>query len=218
MSSQSFAKLTLGLVKLAIKYFNFKPAARHLVARYKVDSVAEVKPIEVSLVETLHRREVKVVGFYTPVNDMELNVGDSNVVKGAGACWAGEMMMIFWACVHHNQLVEAPQRRLWTLGWKSLTQRLVSESLYDRGADVLLPCTTGRPCDVQCNAITFQCLCLCLCVCVCMCLCLCTFIPLCVCVHLSVWVLKVDFWSNPSCFLPSSNCAVLPYSPPNPWQ
>ena len=66
-------------------FFNFKPAARHLVARYKVDSVAEVKPIEVSLVETLHRREVKVVGFYRPVNDMELNVGDSNVVKGAGA-------------------------------------------------------------------------------------------------------------------------------------
>ena len=95
MSSQSFSKLTLGLVTLAIKYFNFKPAARHLVARYKVDSVAEVKPIEVSLVETLHRREVKVVGFYTPVNDMELNVGDSNVVKGAGACRASEMMMIF---------------------------------------------------------------------------------------------------------------------------
>ena len=87
--------MTLGLVALAIKYFNFKPAARHLVARYKVDSVAEVKPIEVSLVETLHRREVKVVGFYTPVNDMELNVGDSNVVKGAGACRANEMMMIF---------------------------------------------------------------------------------------------------------------------------
>ena len=96
MSSQSFAKLTLGLiVALAIKYFNFKPAARQLVARYKVDSVAVVKAIEVSLVETLHRREVKVVWFYTLVNDMELNVGDSNVVKGAGACRGGEIMMIF---------------------------------------------------------------------------------------------------------------------------
>ena len=120
---------------------------------------------------------------------MELNVGDSNVVKGAGACWAGEMMMIFWACVHHNQLVEAPQRRLWTLGWKSLTQRLVSESLYDRGADVLLPCTTGRPCDVQYNAITFQCLCLCLCVCQCVRIYLCMSVCICLC---GCWKLTFD--------------------------
>ena len=30
-------------------------------------------------------------------------------------------------------------------------------------------------------------------VCVCVCVSVCTYIPLCVCVHLSVWVLKVDF-------------------------
>ena len=53
---------------------------------------------------------------------------------------------------------------------------------------------------VMCNVMqphssVYVCVCVCACVCVCVfvCVSVCTYIPLCVCVHLSVWVLKVDF-------------------------
>ena len=110
---------------------------------------------------------------------MELNVGDSNVVKGAGACWAGEMMMIFWASWGSSKATM-------DIGLKVVDHKTSGIEVQMSSFLVLL--VDHVMCNVmQSHSSVYVCVCLCLCQCVRIYLCVSVCICLCGC-----WKLTFD--------------------------